>query len=200
MTESFVRQITAEETAREALSDCRSEVKTDQAKSIEIESVDTRESRASAVFHTEGGLLPFEEATVSLRRADGDWRVHRLTAGKLDRPRFFRVGRQQLTSSPDGLSDDTASCVLRALKDVSDERIVNSYVEADSTFITEPALICGVRQGLDEEGASEGDQRCVTSRLRRAFKARGGEALRDGLLEDSSEAQRRFGRIVDSCR
>lgn len=200
MTDSFVRQITDETTVKAALTDCRREVKNDQAKSVEIKSVDRRESRASAVFHTEGGVLPFEEATVSLRRADRRWRVHRLTAATLDRPRFFQVGRRQLTAPPNRLSDDTASCVLRALKEVSDTRIVASYVDGEASFILNPALICGVRQGLDEEGASEREQRCMTGRLRRALEARGGDALLEGMLAETPGAQRRFAGIIDNCR
>jgi len=200
MTASFVRQITEETTVTAALTDCRQEVKRDQAKSVEIKRVDRRESRASAVFHTEGGVLPFEEATVSLRRADRTWRVHRLTAATLDRPRFFQVGRRQLTAPPNRLNDDTASCVLRALKKVSDQRIVASFVDGESSFIHNPALICGVRQGLDEAGASEREQRCIAGRLRRALEARDGDALLEGMLADSAGAQRRFNGIIARCR
>lgn len=199
LTDNFLRQSTQETTVQAALRSCRRQLKSDQAKSVEIDSVDTRASRANAVIHTVGGVLPFEEATVSLRRADGRWRLHRLTDGTLDRPRFFQVGRDQLTSPPDELDEDTASCVLRALKEASDEQIVTSYVDGDSEFTLKPALICGIRSGLDDEGASERVQRCVSARLRRAFDAPGGDRLLDGIVDESSAAERRFTRLLESC-
>lgn len=199
-TDNFLRQASDETTVKAALRDCRRDLKGDQAKAVEIRRVDVRGTRADAVVRTEGGQLPFEEANLALRRPQGEWQVHRLTGGKLDRPRFFRVARAELTSPPDPLDDDAASCVLRAFKPLSDERIVAAfYVEPDAGAIRTPALICGVLAALDEDGVSERDQRCVAVRLRRVLDARGGAKLAEGLGGSSASAQRRFNRILASC-
>lgn len=199
-TDNFLLQATDETTVEGALRDCRRDLKDDQAKAVEIKRVKVRGTRADAVVRTEGGDLPFEAANIALRRPEGEWQLHSLTGGTLDRPRFFRVGREELTTPPDAMDDDTASCVLRALKPVSDERIVAAfYVDADAGLIRKPAVICGLRSALDEDGVSERVQRCVAARLRRDLDARGGEKLADGLTENSASARRTFRRILTGC-
>lgn len=199
MTRGFLRQYTAEETVTSARRSCRRYVRSGLVTSVDVVSVETRSTRASAVVRPQGGSLPFEEASFSLRRTSGTWRLHRLTDGTLDRARFFQVSRETLTSPPVGLSDETTSCVLRSFKKVSSSRLAESFVGGSLPFLFKPALICGVRQGLHDAGASRRVVDCVSSRLRRALNGPDGDKVLAGLAAQGARAQRTMGRLLVRC-
>lgn len=199
MTHAFLRQLTSREMVKSARSACRSEVRPGLATSVDVRSVDAQSNRASAVVHTEGGVLPFKEASLSLRRSSGTWRLHRLTDGTLDRGRFFRYMREAMTSPQGPLTDQTASCVLRSYKKVSNSRIVEALVGGSSSFIVKPALICGVRQGLRQAGASRRVVDCVSSRLRRALNGPDGRKVFAGLAAQGARSRRTMGKLLARC-
>jgi len=165
-TPAFLAQTTGKR-GQAALGECRKDaVEEADAESISVQSVDVSGDRADADVSPKGGDLPFKSVSIGLRKVDGQWKFDQLKGGTLDRAAFFRLTRKELSSPPGALDDDSADCVLRDFKAVSDEAIVRSLVKRDQRLFAVAGVICGARRELERRGAPARVVTCVARRVR----------------------------------
>jgi hypothetical protein len=163
-TRGFLEQTTAERGSA-AVRACRKDADAVGAKKLTIDRVTVDGATAVAAIRPSGGTLPFERATLALRRTDGSWKVDRLRGGTLDRAAFGRVLRTQLADEKVGAS--VADCAVRDLAGTSDGAIVRAYVEPDPRILVVPVAVCTIRVGLTQQQMPSSLVDCITGGARR---------------------------------
>jgi hypothetical protein len=178
LTQGFLEQVTLER-GRAAVRSCRADADQVAAKTLSIDGVTVDGAGAEAKISPSGGTLPFDKATLALRKSGGRWRLSRLRAGTLDRAAFGRVLRSQLAG--DDVSAETADCAVGDLAGTSDSEIVRAYVQPDPRILVVPIAVCTIRTGLARQGLPSNLINCITGGARKELTS---GALGRKLAED----------------
>lgn len=201
VTQEFVEQAAVERGA-DTTSSCRDGSAQIRATSASIDRVALSGPNASVNVRLEGGLLPFKDATLGLRKAGGSWRVNRLKGGTLDRAALARVMHRQLTSPPDAVSQAAVDCAVAELADTPESELVRAYVQPDPRPLLIPVVVCSVRLGL--KGTPRSLVACIERGVRRELTtgALGRRLQTDpssvGLLQ-TADGERLGARVARAC-
>lgn len=201
VTREFIEQ-TAVERGAEAISSCRDGSAQIRATSVSIDRVAVSGPNASVDVRPKGGVLPFETATLGLRRSGGTWRVNRLKGGTLDRAALSRVLHQQLTSPPDAVAAETVDCAVDELAKADDREIVQAFVKPDPRGLLIPVVVCTVR--LELKDTPRGLVACIERGVARELTTGAlGRRLRADpssvSLLRTADGERLGGRVARAC-
>jgi hypothetical protein len=178
---------------------CAANIRRLTADSVEISEVSVDGARARARFSAAGGAYPIRAATVTLRRIDRRWLLHRLTSLNLDRASFDRLQLELATQPKNGLSRGSAGCLVRRLRTVETARLESAIVAADASLLADPVLLCAVRPDLRAAGFTVAQTSCVIARLRERRGTQLVRLLLAGTPAARRELQRRIGRAAAAC-
>lgn len=202
LTQSAMEQFTLQR-GSEALSECRDEADEPGATSVKIGRVEVDGERAEAQVEPKGGTLTLKEATFALLK-DGDrWKIHRLTAGTLDRPAFLREARKGLREESEESDEAQVGCVVAALERRRDAEIMKLFLDGDARVLVVPTLVCEIGSQIPQTQATAAFSRCVRRAATRELTtgALGRELRRDADLDvvESGRFQRALEDIVARC-
>jgi hypothetical protein len=178
---------------------CRSNIKALAADKVTVSDVQVDGNDAEADFSASGGQYAFKNATVTLRKSGGQWRLDRLTALQLARPEYDKQQEHLAILQRDGLSRQEAACYRRRIERVSDARLSKAIVASDPSYLADPLLTCVIRPTLLKRGFSTAQARCI---LRRA-RGRSARTFVQLTLAGTKQAERaikgRFRRAAAAC-
>jgi hypothetical protein len=164
-TQRFVEQSQYEKGA-EALKSCQSDQKTGKlADAIAFSQVTVTGDTAQARFEVSGGDTDGQRLTVALVKTNGQWKLDRTTDVVLDRPKFDKALRAEMTRGSDALPVSQANCVISELTPVVDSTIAQAIVSGDASFIGRPVAQCVFPDALRKEGLNTKQVACVTTRV-----------------------------------
>lgn len=161
-TAAFQKQLRSEESAREALEDCREAGDGEPlAGSVELLSMRTNGDMALVRVHIEGG--PYGPADLKIRlRRRGSWRLDRILAIDISKPAFFAAQR---ASYKDDIPDASVNCLLGRLRPVSEAALEVSLIDGRSSdsvsrradaCVGTPLLRQILREKIEESGVERG--------------------------------------------
>jgi hypothetical protein len=178
---------------------CRSNIKELAAETVDVSDVRVDGDNAEADFSASGGQYAFKNATVTLRKSGGQWRLDRLKALDLKRPEYDSQQERLAILQANGLSRKEAACYRRRIERVSDKRLSNAIVASDPAYLADPLLVCVIRPTLLRGGFTNAQTRCILRRVR-------GDSARTFVrltLAGTKNAERsikgRFKRAAKTC-
>jgi hypothetical protein len=198
-TQRFLEQIQFQK-GRKALEECRKDAKNDDpADSVDISSVSVDGARGMATYVQNGGDSDGQELTIDFVKQDGQWRFDHVTDVDIDRAKFDRSMRKGLTSPPDAVTPAVASCSVKELSRVSDEKIEDALVASKPGVIIRPIAICSVANELRKSGLAAS---VVTCAARRSIDALSDSEI-EGAITDDEQLQagleRTLKRALSEC-
>jgi hypothetical protein len=172
---------------------CRSDVPTFTADALKLSRVKVTGDRATARMVADGGAYGYGTIDLALVR-DGSWKLDRITAVDVDRARFDALQAQFARVDADPPPPSVSACAKRRIARLSDAEIERAVVEADSTLVSDPLLVCVVRPQLRTALPNELTS-CVLDALRRDDD----EMLKVLLSEDEKGVEKLFRRAGEAC-
>jgi hypothetical protein len=178
---------------------CRSNIKQLAAKTVDVSDVRVDRNDAEADFRASGGQYAFKDATVTLRKRGGEWRMQRLKALELQRPEYDEQQERLAILQEGGLSRKEAACYRQRIERVSDERLSKAIVAADPSYLADPLLVCVIRPTLRRGGFSNAQTRCIVRRVRGSSARRFVRLTLAGTKSAERTINARFRRAARAC-
>jgi len=178
---------------------CRSNIKELAAKEVNVSDVRVDASTAEADFSASGGQYAFKEATVTLRKSGGEWRMERLKSLALERPAYDKQQERLAILQEDGLSKKEAACYRQRIERVSDEQLSKAIISSDPSYLADPLLVCVIRPTLRRGGFSNVQTRCILRRVRGASARRFVRLTLAGTKTAERTIEQRFKRAARAC-
>ncbi|HEX8156699.1 MAG TPA: hypothetical protein VF526_04875 [Solirubrobacteraceae bacterium] len=178
---------------------CRSNIKELAADAVNVSEVRIDGDNAEADFSASGGQYAFKNATVTLRKSDGQWRLDRLKALELKRPEYDKQQERLAILQAGGLSRKEAACYRRRIERVSDKRLSNAIVASDPSYLADPLLVCVIRPTLLKGGFTSAQTGCILRRVRGSSARTFVRLTLAGTKSAERSIKGRFRRAAKTC-
>ena len=134
LTLKFMEQVEFEE-GKAAVKSCEEEASdaSGNPDSVTVSEVEVDGSSATATVAFVGGGLDGQTLSIGLVDEDGDWQLNEIESFvEFDREALIASLEESLTTGPDALEDEAASCILEEFEESSDEELEESVLEPES--------------------------------------------------------------------